>query len=167
MFEMVEAFFFFLRVCCTFVVWQQAGGKIKDRALSQQREAAAAARSWFKPLPNQGSTFISRCHYSPAALWQMALWDIGFYGRSSFISNFFSHLMRSSRSSQIQFAVWILIELCTLPLSPPCSLSLPLLSCRRLLQGSDLMASCSWFSAWDGRACLFGVQHTTVKKNHE
>lgn len=47
----------------------------------------------------------------PAAPWQMALWDIGFYGRSSFISNFFSHLMRSSRSSQIQFAVWILIGL--------------------------------------------------------
>lgn len=45
----------------------------------------------------------------------MALWDIGFYGRSSFISNFFSHLMRSSRSSQIQFAVWILIGLFHLP----------------------------------------------------
>lgn len=120
---------FFQGFCCAFVVWQQAGGRIKDRALSQHSEAAAAAaaRSWFKPLPNQGSTFISRCHYSPAALWQMALWDIGFYGRSSFISNFFSHLMRRSRSSQIQFAVWILIELRTLPLSPPCSLSLPLL----------------------------------------
>lgn len=51
----------------------------------------------------------------PAAPWQMALWDIGFYGRSSFISNFFSHLMRSSRSSQIQFAVWILIGLFHLP----------------------------------------------------
>lgn len=69
----------------------------------------------------------------PAAPWQMALWDIGFYGRSSFISNFFSHLMRSSRSSQIQFAVWILIGLRTGTLSPPHSLSLPLFLYRRLL----------------------------------
>lgn len=69
----------------------------------------------------------------PAAPWQMALWDIGFYGRSSFISNFFSHLMRSSRSSQIQFAVWILIGLRAGTLSPPHSLSLPLFLYRRLL----------------------------------
>lgn len=36
-------------------------------------------------------------------LWQMALWDIGFYGRSSFISHFLRHLKRSSQSSQIHF----------------------------------------------------------------
>lgn len=102
-------------------------GWIEDRTLSQH-SMAAAARSWFKPSPNQGSTFISRCHYSPAAVWQMALWDIEFYGRSSFISNFFSHLMRSSRSSQIHFAVWILIGLAlslSFSLSLPLSLSVP------------------------------------------
>lgn len=103
------------RVSPSFVLWHPAGS---DRVLTQHSEAAAA-RSWFKPPPNQGSTFISRCHYSPAAVWQMALWDIGFYGRSSFISNFFSHLMRSSHSSQIHFAVWILIGLCTPSFSHP------------------------------------------------
>lgn len=40
-------------------------GQSEDGALSQHG-AAAAARIWFKPLPNQGSTFISRCHYSPS-----------------------------------------------------------------------------------------------------
>lgn len=125
----------------------------------------AAARSWFKPPSNQDSTFISRCHYSPAALWQMALWDIGFYGRSSFISNFFSHLMRSSRSSQIQFAVWILIGLCTPPifhllvLYHSLSLTLPTSTAR--LRGINgllhlpLNLGC--------RLC--NGQHTSMKKN--
>lgn len=99
-------------------------GWIEDRALSQHIKAAGW-KSWFKPWPNQSSTFINRCHYSPAAVWQMALWEIGFYGRSSFISNFSSHLMRSSRSSQIHFAVWILIGLCTLSILFPALASLP------------------------------------------
>lgn len=107
-----------LGISCSLVLWQLDW--IEERALSQHN-GAAAQRSWFKPPPNQGSTFISRCHYSPAVVWQMALWDIGFYGRSSFISNFFSHLMRSSRSSQIHFAVWILIGLFSLALSPSSS----------------------------------------------
>lgn len=98
-------------------------GWLEHMALSQHSKAPAG-RSWFKPQLNQGSTFISRCHYSPAGVWQMALWDIGFYGRSSFISNFFSHLMRSSRSSQIHFAVWILIGRCAPSFSYPLSFSL-------------------------------------------
>lgn len=153
------------RVYHSFVLWHPAVGRIEDRALSQHSEAAAA-RSWFKPLPNQGSTFISCCHYSPATLWQMALWDIGFYGRSSFISNFFSHLMRSSRSSQIQFAVWILIGLCSLSFSHLLVLHHSLFLYRHLLQvSSDLMGSCSWRSVWDASACLWctAQQHKTKK----
>lgn len=125
------------------------------RTLSQHSQAAAA-RSWFKPPPNQDSTFISCCHYSPAAPWQMALWDIGFYGRSSFISNFFSHLMRSSRSSQIQFAVWILIGLCTPSIFHLLVRSLCL--CPRLRRVSTgLMAFCTRCSICDAASVMGSV----------
>lgn len=143
-----------LRKCQTFLLFFFSWGSMLNSSWVWQRTerwVSTGRRADLNHCRTGGSTFIRCCHYSLPAIWQMALWDIGFYGRSSFISNFFSHLMRSSRSSQIHFAVWILIEHCSLSSAHP---SLPLVFSVSLLCSLPPALSFFFFSLPTSTASL-------------